>query len=114
MLSCSQVMALRRFSENLNSDLKLEVKVTEIQTPPRVLVDVTEGHGHPSDAFVDVCCVILDYGTDTYSMQGLELPCLDVIGFHLLLWQAYYVSTVPDHGQGIGIDSPDSLFLPFH
>uniref|UniRef100_A0A669D8A2 FAT atypical cadherin 3a n=1 Tax=Oreochromis niloticus TaxID=8128 RepID=A0A669D8A2_ORENI len=41
------------------------------------------------------------------SMHGQELSFLDVSGFYLLLWPAYYPSRVPDHRQGVGVDSPD-------
>ncbi|KAL4009395.1 hypothetical protein ACER0C_003247 [Sarotherodon galilaeus] len=36
-----------------------------------------------------------------------SLRVLDLGGFYLLLWPAYYSSRVPDHGQGVGVDGPD-------
>lgn len=41
------------------------------------------------------------------SMHGKEFPLLDVSGFYLLLWPAYYPSRAPDHRQGEGVDSLD-------
>ena len=38
------------------------------------------------------------------SMNGEELPCLDICDFYLILWPGYYISKVSVDGQGIGVD----------
>ena len=41
------------------------------------------------------------------SMQLEELFCLDISGFHLLLWWSYYTSRVSNDKQGVSVDGLD-------
>jgi len=82
--------------------------------------------GHLTDVFLDLCCVILDRGSDGYqpptshfplcaqsqdaeigvklSLHCEELSCLDISSIYLLLWPGYCASGVSVDWQGICVD----------
>ena len=41
------------------------------------------------------------------SICDVELPCLDIFGFYLLLWPGHYTSRVSVDGPGMGVDALD-------